>query len=150
MLIAGCEDKYPTDTHLRVEFLQNRGAYERAAEEFLRENLWRAEIRRDDTLEVMPQSDGDRDLALLRELMVEEIQIDLVTLGDLGEVAFFNYRRGFVFSGENKGIAFRLYDQGMDLQRDLDRIDLQDEKMLRTRIYRRLEPHWYLFREIFP
>jgi hypothetical protein len=156
--VAGCsQEKLPTDEHLKALLEENKGSYQKAVDEVLSKSLYRLEIMSSGELNVMPATVDANSLVGMKELLRNNLSVDLintVSVNDAGdvtnEVAFFNYRRGLVFDGEHKGIVYIADDSSIKITDQLDEIDRENEAIHGKRLYKIIEPNWYIFYEYFP
>jgi hypothetical protein len=156
--VVGCsQGKLPTDEHLKALLEENKGSYQNAVDKVLSRNLYRLEIMSNGELDVMPATVDANSLAGMKELLRDNLSVDLintVAVNDASdvtnEVAFFNYRRGFVFAGEHKGLVYIVDDSSVKITDQLDEIDRENEAIHGKRLYKAIEPNWYVFYEYFP
>tara|TARA_B100000767_G_C19630649_1_gene478108 strand:+ start:78 stop:596 length:519 start_codon:yes stop_codon:yes gene_type:complete len=156
--LAGCsQENFPTDEHFKSLLEENKDSYQKAVDKFLSRNLYRLEIMSNGELNVMPVTVNVDGLADMKELLVDNLHVDLintVAVNDssdvTNEVAFFNYRRGLVFAGEHKGLVYIVDDSSVKVMDQLDEIDRENEAIHGKRFYKVIEPNWYIFYEYFP
>lgn len=156
--LAGCsQERMPTDEHLSELFEKRKDGYQEAADLVLSKNIYRLEVMSNGDLNLRPRTIDASSLAGVKDLLTDNLNVRLINTvaesdtGDLtNEIAFFNYRRGLVFSGEHKGLVYVVDDTRIQVVDQLDKIDREDEAMQGKRLYKLIEPHWYIFYEYFP
>ena len=156
--LASCsQENLPTDEHLKSLLEENKDSYQKAVDEVLSRNLYRLEIMSNGELNIMPVTVDVGSLTGMKELLEDDLNVDLintVAVNDssdaTNEVTFFNYRRGLVFAGEHKGLVYVVDDSSVKITDQLDEIDREDEAIHGKRLYKVIEPNWYIFYEYFP
>ncbi len=157
-ILQGCGQNFPMDDELIYSFTTHRQAYQKVVDIFLEKGLYRFEIMSDGLVDVTPEKENSGDFLKIKKLLTEEISVNLVnawakkgTYDTISEIAFMNYRRGMVFSGEHKGIVYIVDDSSVKTIVDqLDILNRNDASINGKRIYKKIEPHWYVFYEYFP
>jgi hypothetical protein len=146
----------PLDSHLESMFKDERQQFGQAVELFLDAGLYRIERFRGDVSFNPPTANSEL-VAQLGRLLSQDLQVDLINANakdgefdTVNEIAFMVFRRGLVFAGEHKGIVYVLDDAHVDPIPSLDRIDTRLEQNQNKRLYKLIEPHWYIFYEYFP
>ncbi|MFC3854221.1 hypothetical protein ACFOSD_15710 [Salinispirillum marinum] len=157
LFLSGCgKGDIPTDQEIISSFYENRMSYQSVAESFIANGLHRFEVMSDGTLNIRPDVEIDR--VSMKEEILDDIGTNLVsvqfersTYDTISQVIFFNYRRGIVSSGEHKGVIFMLKeDSEIELHNQLDNIDKSNKEIHGKRLYKYIEPGWYIFYEYLP
>lgn len=156
--MAGCsKGSAPVDEYLKNQLKNKKSSYQTAVNKVLFNGFYRLEIMSDGELIAIPESVDIASLIGLKELIQDDLNVNLINVdisndsNDLiEEVAFFNYRRGFVFAGEHKGLVYVVNDSDIQPVDQLDNIDKSDVELHGQRLYKYIEPHWYIFYEYFP
>ena len=124
---------------------------------FLSKNIFRAELMSNGDFEVSPISLTPSATVGIKEILRDDLGLDLINtyvkIGEddvTNEIAFFYYRRGVVFAGENKGLAYIVEDNNVKTVSQLNKIDRNDKEIYGKRLYKYLEPNWYIFYEYNP
>lgn len=157
--LTGCQGSaIPTDKELKNNFYESRIDYELIAKEVLRKNIRRIELHNNGSLEVIPNTiDVSKD-EVYKKLFREKFAIDLLgasykqgTDNEITEISFYQYRSGFVFGGDDKGIVYFVGDQLPVTTDSLDVFGKVHNKFPPSgqRIYKKLDGRWYLFYEYF-
>ncbi|MCK0536835.1 hypothetical protein [Alcanivorax quisquiliarum] len=155
--LVGCGQELPKDRYLQYLLEDKRESYLAVVDKVLEENIYRLEVTSNKEFYVEPAAINADSVVDMRELIEDRLGLDLINtifadgaFGVINEVSFFNYRKGFVFSGEHKGIAYIVDESGIEAVAQLDKIDKSDTSIHGKRLYKFLEPHWYIFYEYFP
>jgi len=151
ILHAGCtEAEMPSDEQLENEFKSKKKLYEGFVQEYLDKGLYRIEIFSEDKLLYLPKTINPASLEKLKRQLEEQLELKLVSSFGLqenykktNEVYFVNYRRGLVFAGESKGLAYVIDETNIELVDDLDKINRKE--ISGKRLHKYIEPHWYIY-----
>jgi hypothetical protein len=146
----------PLDSQLQSMYEDEKQQFSQAVQIFLNAGLYRIERFRGDVSYNPPTANAQL-VAQLDRLISQDLNVDLINANAkdgefdaVNEIAFMVYRRGLVFAGEHKGIVYVVDDANVDSVTSLDQIDTQEEQNQKRRLYKLIEPHWYIFYEYFP
>lgn len=146
---------FPTDTSLKNSLEANFDSYEKIVQIALSEQLSRIEIMPNGELLIRPiyVDVAKLNISDIKSLLSKRIFVDLVNVysdGPNRKVTFFNYRRGFVFRGEKKGIVYILDDSQIRTVDQLDIIDRANKTIQNTMLYKKIKNNWYIFYKYSP
>lgn len=163
LVVQGCGSEkieIPTDDKLRNEFYANASYYHEVKSVLLSEGVYRVELFKDQ-LEILPKSqleNSERRLQLSK-MLSDKLHVNLVSakfkgseLKNINEVSFYNYRSGYAFGGQTKGVAYLVSEPSSSLiieNLDLYRAENWEKGSLVSgqRVYSPLIENWYLFYE---
>lgn len=156
LALSGCAPKSKvtlSDHDLNEHFFKNESCYEILNHEITYRGIYRIELATDE-LEFMPAgSIPENKRVYIFNLMSECLNVSLINAwindaNEVYEVSFYNLRKGFVFGGKSKGIAYLLTPPAERTRKDLDLYEaglFEEAEILQGRVYKKIKDNWYMF-----
>lgn len=161
ILLVSCgasNEPFPLDRDLEENYRLYREDYHRVAQDMVNRKIYRMEIGRDGTLSENPKVLQNAERGDYAKILRDRLKISLAnpvfrkgSYDDIEEVYFYQFREGWVFGGQGKGVAFLGGTEPVNIVVSLDALDSKRKDSVATqsgnRVYKKLEDHWYLFYE---